>query len=275
MLLLFSILLPISCGMNTTMDHAEHQHALGDKLRVQTLLYNRTRDNETVRMKDDYNYEDGRLISRLESNLDSDNTRTFTYTYDDDLITGIQVLNGNGELESEINIDYNENNQVYADEYTDNLNSNSATYSLATISYENNQILLCDGKNWSSVEYKDVYDRVLLYSTTDDGNIEQIKEIEDCYFAAPSMNGGIELSLEYDDNPSPFINITGNNQILNTIISPFTSSMTTGFSNNVIIQTEYSAPSQEWVYLYNNAGYPQTIQWQFENSREDIEVVYY
>lgn len=263
----------MSCGPSSENTTSENQYTFGDLLLVQSLSYSRTGDNETIRMQDDYNYEAERLISRVETDLDSGRTRTFTYTYENDLISDIQIHNGNDELESEIKIYYNDNNQVYSYEYIDDLNTNYSTYSLATLSYENNQTLLCDGKSWSSVEYKDVYDSVLVYTTNDDGNIVQINEIDDCYFSAPSINGGIELSLEYDDNPSPFINITGNNQILNTIITPFTGSITAGFSNNATNQTGYQA--QEWVYTYNNAGYPNNIQWQSNNAREDVEVVYY
>ena len=92
---LFTTLLSMSCGPSSENDTVENQYTVGDLLLVQSFSYSRTEDNETIRMKEDYNYEDRRLISRVETNLDSDSTRTFSYTYDDDLISDIQIHNGN------------------------------------------------------------------------------------------------------------------------------------------------------------------------------------
>ena len=276
MTLLLTTLISISCSPTSDPNTPENQYTLGDRLLVQSISYTRTEGNNTIRKQDDYAYEDERIITRVETNLDSNDTKTFTYTYSDDLLSSVQIYNGQDDSESEIKMYYNENNQVYSYDYTTNLNTNSSTYSLATFSYEGNQILHCDDKTWSSVEYKDVYDGVFVYTTNESGDVIEIDEVEDCYFSAPSIDGGLDVSLEYDDNPSPFMNITGNNAILNMIISPFTGSRANGFSHNATSQTaDPSQNTETWHYEYNNAGYPMTIQWQLDDNREDVEIVYY
>ena len=133
------------------------------------------------------------------------------------------MFNGDNDLDSEIKLYYNDNNQVSSYEYTDDLNNNSPTYVLATFSYAENQVLHCDGKHWSSVEYKDVYDSIWIYRTNDYGDFVQANALADCDISAAALRHS-DVTTEYADTPSPFINMTGNDAILHTIIGAFTSS---------------------------------------------------
>ena len=87
-----------------------------------------------------------------------------------------------------------------------------------------------------------------------------------------------ETEIEYDSHSSPFINVNGNNRILNDIIGIFTDSRIRGFYNNATRLSESQSSeynTQVWVTEYNDAGYPITIQWSLDTNREDVEITYY
>ena len=114
-------------------------------------------------------------------------------------------------------------------------------------------------------------------TTNQTGDIENIETVDDCYFSASVVATGEEMTLEYDDTVAPFSNVEGNNVILSSIIGIFTHSEVLGFHNNAVKRTDHSESNaiQTWLLDGNEAGYPQTIQWVFNEAiREDIGIEY-
>ena len=120
--------------------------------------------------------------------------------------------------------------------------------------YDNDTIVHCDGQSWSSVEYKDVYERVYRYTTNDNGDGMERTTLEDCSSSATSTTSNPEVIVDYDNHSSPFFNVKGNDFVLNSIIGIFTNSKTYGFHNNATKMTSSLNGTEEiqtWVVDYN------------------------
>ena len=274
----FAMLLSISCAQSST-SNEEISSSLAENLLVQSISYTKFQDSQSSNFIDNYYYEGSKIESRTETNLDTGNVQTYEYTYTNNLISSVHRFRADGDLESEFNINYDSSQRVASYNLVSYSDDTSSTYWQAVFLYDNDKLLHCDGQTWSSVEYKDIYESVHLYTINGNGDFVHMNRVEDCSFSAMSTTSSYEVFAEYDDKPSPFSNIKGNNFVISSILGVFTNSAVNGLYNNSTKQSAVLDDAEEiqtWVIEYNEFNHPQSMSWKREEStQENINIIYY
>ena len=273
------IITSISCSELSTNSEEISSTSLGDNPLVESISYSKIQGSQTVQFVDNYYYEGSALEGRTETNLDAGRIQTYEYTYTNNLISNVHSFRSDGHLVSELQINYDNNQRVVSYNQVQYFDDASSTYWQAVFLYDNDKLLHCDGQTWSSVEYKDVYESIHLYTMNAHGDFVHMKQVEDCSFSATSSNSYYEIFVDYDDKPSPFSNVQGNNFVINHILGVFTNSEVNGVYNNATKMTTSRSDVEEiqtWDIAYHETDHPQSMSLQREErTEEDIVFTYY
>lgn len=278
---LFQIIFAFSISCSQTSNSIEDKSPayFGESPNVKSISYTNNQGYQTLNFVDEYLYEENFIKIRTETNMDTGHVLTYNYTYTDDAITSVQSLRDDDQLEYEVNINYDGSQRVASYNEVHYSDGNPTTYWQAVFLYDTDTLLHCDGQTWSSVEYKDVYESVYLYEINDNGDFIRMTRLEDCSFTSRPTTSGYEISVDYDDNPSPFSNVRGNNFVINNIIGIFTNSKVNGLYNNITKRTTQHDATEEvqtWEIDYNEFNYPQSMTWKRgETIQENIEISYF
>jgi len=275
---LFATLSSISCVQTSNLDDETASASVRENPLVQSISYTKNQGSDTWRYTDTYDYEDNKITSRTETDVDSGEIRTYQYTYDSDLISNVQTYTSDGDLEFEMTIHYDSDQRVVSYNQLSYVHENDPTSWQASLLYDNDTIEHCDGQSWSSVEYKDVYEGVYQYTTNDNGDGIHRTLLDDCSYSATSTASNPDVIVDYDNHPSPFSNVKGNDFVLHSIIGIFSNSKAYGFHNNATKMTTSRNGTEEiqtWGVDYNEFHFPQSIHWELEGTpQESIDITY-
>jgi hypothetical protein len=254
LLFLFTTLFLISCSSDgdDSNDSNDNQN-LDSNLLVKTITI--TDEDQTI--SEEYFYEGNKIERKLEYHSDYNNSdevyKTYYYTYANNKISTVKVYNSSNDLVLEYTFDYDSNGNVISySEIRDDSNDSK------TISYNGNYILLCDDDS----DY-------FRFTTNSNGDLNFGEDVQNCSLSSSVSEGEdyYSVSVEYDNNPSPFRNIEGNNFLISgvTYLYLFTYADILGFHNNVKKITwdegDDDVDIEEWTYDYNSYNYPRNIQW--------------
>ena len=280
LIFLFTVLLFMSCESEDSSDDS-NTASNSDINLVKTVITTTGDGDYSNVITEEYFYEGNKIERKIEYRSDYINSsevyRTYYYTYANNKISNVKRYNYDSNLEKEYVFNYNSNgNLVYLSEEW--FNSNYEEKSTYSFDYDGNYILNC----MTDTSGDEVYNHHVKYTTNSNSDITYSESIQSCSFSAPRSTGNEDTSsnIEYDTNPYPFKNVTGNNFIISNIADIFTYADLYGYYYNVTkitwldIDDQYSS---ETTYDYNSDNYPRNVQIYDENGDiyETVNIEYY
>ena len=280
LIFLFTVLLFMSCESEDSSDDS-NTASNSDINLVKTVITTTGDGDYSNVITEEYFYEGNKIERKIEYRSDYINSsevyRTYYYTYANNTISNVKRYNYDSNLEKEYVFNYNSNgNLVYLSEEW--FNSNYEEKSTYSFDYDGNYILNC----MTDTSGDEVYNHHVKYTTNSNSDITFSESIQSCSFSAPRSTGNEDTSsnIEYDTNPYPFKNVTGNNFIISNIADIFTYADLYGYYYNVTkitwldIDDQYSS---ETTYDYNSDNYPRNVQIYDENGDiyETVNIEYY
>ncbi|MDG0968014.1 MAG: hypothetical protein P8N93_06860 [Flavobacteriaceae bacterium] len=258
LLFLFTTLLFISCSSDGDDSNDSNDNQNSDSnLLVKTI----TITDEDHTRSEEYFYEGNKIERKLEYYSDYNNSddvySTTYYTYANNKISNVKEYDYNNDLEREWKFVYDSNGNLTSYSEESFYNSNSDGKSTYSFDYDGTYILMCiDGDFFK-------------YTTNSNGDLIFYNAVQSCNFSAENATGEnyYSVSVEYDNNPSPFRNIEGNNFLISgvTYLYLFTYADIFGYHNNVkkisTVEVDDDVYIEEWTYDYNSYNYPRNIQW--------------
>lgn len=284
LIFLFTALIFISCESEDSADDSNNSSNSDSSVLVKTITTTTNDGDYSNVITEEYFYEGNKIERKLEYRSGSDYSnsndvyRTYDYTYANNKISNVKRYDLDNNLNYECIFNYNSNgNLVYVSEewfYGSNYEEKS-TYSF---DYDGNYILNCMTDTYDS----EVYNSYIKYTANSNSDITFAESIQSCSFSAPRSTGNEDSSqnIEYDTNPYPFKNVTGNNFIISNLADIFTYADLFGHYNNITkiiwldIDGQYSS---ETTYDYNSDNYPRNVQIYDEDGDiyETVNIEYY
>ena len=284
LIFLFTALIFISCESEDSADDSNNSSNSDSSVLVKTITTTTNDGDYSNVITEEYFYEGNKIERKLEYRSGSDYSnsnevyRTYNYTYTNNNISNVKRYDSNDELEREYIFNYDSNGKLisYSNEHF--------TYGekiLYTLDYDGNYILACE-----TVIYDDVvnYNYYTKYTINSNSDLTFMESVQSCSFSAPLLPSDDDdfgtANVEYDNNPSPFKNVEGNNFILTTEILTYADLL--GYYNNVTKVTFNGGDGTYSILLtydYNSDNYPRNVQISEEDGQvylyESVDIDYY
>lgn len=204
--------------------------------------------------EENFTYELNKIVERLDVtyyNGSIQNTYRAQFIYSNDLIARVDYYDEDDNLLDRTTFQYDSQSRVTLVEEDSYYNGSIDYESSDSVSYNSDGTITISNSDSNSVEY--------TYQLDNQGNIIRgLWEDDDCEEI---------VSVNYDDNNTPFKNITGANSI-NVIYGLFSDSQLRGFFNNIkVIQFDATCNNSSnnesyttnFSYDYTQDGYPRNI----------------
>jgi hypothetical protein len=204
--------------------------------------------------EENFTYELNKIVERLDVtyyNGSIQNTYRAQFIYSNDLIARVDYYDEDDNLLDRTTFQYDSQSRVTLVEEDSYYNGSIDYESSDSVSYNSDGTITISNSDSNSVEY--------TYQLDNQGNIIRgLWEDDDCEEI---------VSVNYDDNNTPFKNITGANSI-NVIYGLFSGSQLRGFFNNIkVIQFDVTCNNSSnnesyttnFSYDYTQDGYPRNI----------------
>jgi hypothetical protein len=204
--------------------------------------------------EENFTYELNKIVERLDVtyyNGSIQNTYRAQFIYSNDLIARVDYYDEDDNLLDRTTFQYDSQSRVTLVEEDSYYNGSIDYESSDSVSYNSDGTITISNSDSNSVEY--------TYQLDNQGNIIRgLWEDDDCEEI---------VSVNYDDNNTPFKNITGANSI-NVIYGLFSDSQLRGFFNNIkVIQFDVTCNNSSnnesyttnFSYDYTQDGYPRNI----------------
>ena len=252
LLYLFLVLTILGCSSNDDnsddIDNNDNNNIL-----VSKISYD---DNEVASYsyEENFTYELNKIVERQDVtyyNGSIQNTSRAQFIYSNDLIARVDYYDEDDNLLDRTTFQYDSQSRVTLVEEDSYYNGSIDYESSDSVSYNSDGTITISNSDSNSVEY--------TYQLDNQGNIIRgLWEDDDCEEI---------VSVNYDDNNTPFKNITGANSI-NVIYGLFSDSQLRGFFNNIkVIQFDATCNNSSnnesyttnFSYDYTQDGYPRNI----------------
>ena len=252
LLYLFLVLTILGCSSNDDnsddIDNNDNNNIL-----VSKISYD---DNEVASYsyEENFTYELNKIVERLDVtyyNGSIQNTYRAQFIYSNDLIARVDYYDEDDNLLDRTTFQYDSQSRVTLVEEDSYYNGSIEYESSDSVSYNSDGTITISNSDSDSAEY--------TYQLDNQGNIiRSLWEDDDCEEI---------VSVNYDDNNTPFKNISGANSI-NVIYGLFSDSQLRGFFNNIkVIQFDAtcnnSSNNESYTtnlsYDYTQDGYPRNI----------------
>ena len=204
--------------------------------------------------EENFTYELNKIVERLDVtyyNGSIQNTYRAQFIYSNDLIARVDYYDEDDNLLDRTTFQYDSQSRLTLVEEDSYYNGSIDYESSDSVSYNSDGTITISNSDSNSVEY--------TYQLDNQGNIIRgLWEDDDCEEI---------VSVNYDDNNTPFKNITGANSI-NVIYGLFSDSQLRGFFNNIkVIQFDATCNNSSnnesyttnFSYDYTQDGYPRNI----------------
>lgn len=272
LIFLFTALIFTSCESDDSADDSNNSSNSDNSVLVKTITTTTNDGDYSSIVTEEYFYEDNKIERRVQYREDSYNSsdeiyQTFYYTYANNKIINVKKYDSSNKLQSEHLIDYDNNGNIIS--HTEK--SEYGNYS-QTFLQDGNNFLICQADDNDYGNYR--------FTINSYGDLNFGETVQNCSFSSQVTSGEYyySMTVEYDNNPSPFKNIEGNNFLISGVsyIYLFSYAELLGYHNNVKKITYDDTEIEEWTYDYNSDNYPRNVQWLYDNDiSESINIEYY
>ena len=252
LLYLFLVLTILGCSSNDDnsddIDNNDNNNILVSKISYDDYEF------DSYSYEENFTYELNKIVERLDVtyyNGSIQNTYRAQFIYSNDLIARVDYYDEDDNLLDRTTFQYDSQSRLTLVEEDSYYNGSIDYESSDSVSYNSDGTITISNSDSNSVEY--------TYQLDNQGNIIRgLWEDDDCEEI---------VSVNYDDNNTPFKNITGANSI-NVIYGLFSDSQLRGFFNNIkVIQFDATCNNSSnnesyttnFSYDYTQDGYPRNI----------------
>lgn len=256
--LIFSLFI-FSCSSNSDENNDVSNDNNTNVFLVSKITFNDPDSSSDYSYEENFTYDENKIVERsmityLNGSVSSTSKTNFVYA--NDLILRADSYDFNDNLSQTYSLQYDSQGRLTVVENCYYYNGNCSETTTSSISYSSNgTVSITDTNSFSNDEEEQVF------------QLDNQGNIVDANFQDGDCEGMV--SVDYDNNNSPFKNIIGANSLFVAFENlGFTDAPIIGFYNNVLaLQTDYvcdnssdnSSNTSSFSYDYNQEGYPRNI----------------